>query len=185
MRPTIGLTQLVLALMLLASGCRKLDLFHRAESPRVLAGNPLVGKPAPEIAGETFDGKTMTLSEHRGKVVVLVFWFSGCGPCKAMVPHERELVERHRGKPFVLLGVNNDERAEDAQQVIAAKKMTWPIWKTSGFFDDINKQWGVSLWPAVFVIDANGIVRFARNSSQDLDTTIESLLAECEAKKKN
>lgn len=185
MRPTIGLTLLVLVFALLATGCRKLDVFRRAESPRSLAANPLVGKPAPEIEGETFDGKKMSLSEHHGKVVVLVFWFSRCGPCKAMIPHERELVERHRGRPFVLLGVNNDENPAEAQELIVAKKMTWPIWKTSGYFDAINKRWAVENWPAVFVLDADGIVRYARPSRDELDTAVESLLAECEAKKRN
>jgi thiol-disulfide isomerase/thioredoxin len=178
MRPPVGLTLLLCALALAISGCRKLDLFHRAESPRALSADPRVGLPAPEIDGETFDGTRMKLSDYRGKVVVLVFWFSRCGPCKAMIPHERHLVERHRGKPFALLAVNNDENTDDARELIVSKKMIWPVWKTTGYFDPINKAWGVSSWPAVFVIDAKGVIRHALVRGPELDAAVDALLAE-------
>ena len=120
----------------------------------------------------------MKLSDYQGKVVVLVFWFSRCGPCKAMIPHERELAERHRGKPFALLAVNNDENADDARELIVSKKMTWPVWKTTGYFDPIAKSWGVSSWPAIFVIDASGVVRHVGVRGAELDAAVDALLAE-------
>ncbi len=55
--------------------------------------NLVVGKPAPEIEGADMDGKPFKLSDYKGKVVVLVFWGTWCGPCMAQVPHERELVQ--------------------------------------------------------------------------------------------
>ena len=78
--------------------------------------------PAPEIDGVDFDGKRLKLSDQHGKVVAVVFWASWCGPCRAMIPHERELVERFRGKPFVMVGVNNDDNHDAARKVIAAEK---------------------------------------------------------------
>ena len=62
-----------------------------ARSPRpgsTTVHNLAVGKPAPEINGVDFDGKPLKLSDYRGKVVVLVFWGTWCGPCMAEVPHE-------------------------------------------------------------------------------------------------
>jgi hypothetical protein len=61
--------------------------------------NLRVGKVAPEIECDGVDGKKFKLSDHRGKVVAVVFWAAWCGPCMADVPHEREMTERLHGKP--------------------------------------------------------------------------------------
>ena len=62
--------------------------------------NLKVSGVAPEIDGEDLEGRRMKLSDQRGKVVMLVFWGSWCGPCMAMVPKEKALWERHQSKPF-------------------------------------------------------------------------------------
>src|SRR5438477_7883977 len=72
-----------------------------------------VGKPAPSLEGADVDGKFLGLSDFRGKVVAVDFWATWCGPCRRMIPHEKELVKRMQGRPFVLLGVS-DDRSEDA-----------------------------------------------------------------------
>ena len=95
------------------------DSFYHKLSPAEEARQELrrirdlvVGKPAPEIVGKGVDGKPIRLSDYRGKVVVLSFWATWCSPCMSMVPHEQELVERMKGKPFVFLGISGDEDRE-------------------------------------------------------------------------
>ena len=175
MRPVVGLMLLLAGLALFTPGCARLSLFRRAETPRT--GAPRIGCEVPEIDGEDFAGKRLKLSDQRGKVTVVVFWFSRCGPCKVMIPHERELVERHRGKPFALLSVNSDENPDDARKIIAAQGMTWPIWNDRGT-GSISKAWGVTTYPAVFVIDANGVLRYRDVRGELLDNAIDTLLAE-------
>ncbi len=92
--------------------------------------NLVPGKPAPEIDGVDFDGKRLKLSDYRGKVVVLAFWGSWCGPCMNEVPRERELVERLKGKPFALLGVNCDEDRMTALKVIESRGFDGPTGTT-------------------------------------------------------
>ena len=85
---------------------RNKTLGQEAEASLDAMLNLAVGKPAPEIEGVDVDGKPLKLSDYRGKVVLLVFWGAWCGPCMALVPHERELAERYKGRPFTLLGVD-------------------------------------------------------------------------------
>jgi thiol-disulfide isomerase/thioredoxin len=175
-----GVALLLLGSALLAGGCKGLDLFS---GPFTLAKGSRVGYPAPELDGEDFDGKRVKLSDYRGKVVAVVFWASWCSPCRAMIPHERDMVERFRDKPFVLLGVNNDDNHAAARAVIAAEKMTWPICKTNGPKDAINQRWRVEAWPTVYVIDAKGVIRYYGVRGPQLEAAIETLLAEAEPKR--
>jgi thiol-disulfide isomerase/thioredoxin len=182
MRPTLGVAFLLLGVALLMPSCARLDFFKRKDNPQTCNG-PCVGSLAPEIDGETFDGSRVKLSDYRGKVVVVVFWFAGCGPCRAMIPHERELAERYRDKPFSLLSVYGDVDYDNARNVIAAQHMNWPIVKSQSSTPAITARYGVKCFPSVFVIDATGIVRYAGVGSADFDGVVASLLKEMDAKR--
>jgi RNA polymerase sigma factor (sigma-70 family) len=144
----------------------------------------VTGKEAPDIHADDIDGKPVKLSDYRGKVVMLHFWASWCGPCMAKVPYERALVKRLEGKPFVLLGVNGDENREAARRAIAKEKMSW-----RSFFDGesgrgpIAVKWGVASWPTVYVIDAKGVIRSTGDTDKKLDELVDALVAEVEKSK--
>jgi thiol-disulfide isomerase/thioredoxin len=160
-------------LAILLSGCGRLAWLRRGGEE--LPG-PRVGQAAPELAGEDFNGQSVNLRGERGKVVVVVFWASWCAPCRAMIPHERELAERHRGKPFTIISVNNDADHDEAREVIAEQRMAWPHVKTAGTRDPINQRWGVNRWPTMFVIDGDGIIRARPRTAGELDAAIDTLL---------
>src|SRR5262245_32354506 len=100
MRPPVSLLLLFAGIALFTTGCKQLQLSRRAETARAIVWRPRIGPLAPETDGETFGGQRMKLSDHKGKVVLVVFWYSGCVPCMEMVEHERELAQRYRDKPF-------------------------------------------------------------------------------------
>jgi len=139
-----------------------------------------VGRPAPEIVGEALDGRPLRLSDHRGKVVVLVFWATWCGPCMAMVPHERELAARLAGEPFALLGVNSDDPGdrEKACATAAEKGMAWPSWWDGGLRGRIQTSYDVQVWPTVYVLDPKGVIRHIGPRGEALDGAVDALLAE-------
>jgi thiol-disulfide isomerase/thioredoxin len=91
--------------------------------------------------------------------VVLSFWYSGCVPCRKMIPDEKALVKRMEGKPFVLLGVNNDQDRDKAKALVAKEGMSWRSWYDLGTGGPIADRWVVEGWPTVFVLDHKGVVR--------------------------
>jgi thiol-disulfide isomerase/thioredoxin len=138
-----------------------------------------VGRPAPPIEGEDLDRQPLRLEDFRGKVVLLVFWGSWCGPCMAMVPHERELFERHRDKPFVLLGVNCGDPLEKAQATVKEKEMAWRHWYDGEQIrGPIQTHYNVPHWPRIFVIDKQGLIRGIDPEGEQLDELIEKALTE-------
>jgi thiol-disulfide isomerase/thioredoxin len=154
-----------------------------AESPEVELTS--LGKPAPEIDGVALDGRGMKLSDYRGKVVLLSFWATWCGPCMKMVPQERELVKRFEGKPFVLVGVNGDDDQKTARAAVADHGMTWRSFQNKDGPRTISLDWHVWGWPTFYLIDQKGIVRKRRGDTglEELNLAIDQLLdAEPESK---
>ena len=141
-----------------------------------------IGREAAEVEGEDADGRRFRLSDYRGKVVVLTFSGNWCGPCRSMYPHERELVERLKDKPFALLSVNTDEDRKTLRKAIAAREITWRCWWESGIQGPICSQWSNVGFPNVYVIDPKGIIRYKFEGPPHpptvLDEAVNSLLGE-------
>jgi peroxiredoxin len=74
-----------------------------------------------------------------------------------MFPHERSLVKRMEGRPFVLLGINADETREELQQTIQAKNLNWRDWWDED--GNISEKWDVEAFPTLFLLDHHGVVR--------------------------
>jgi thiol-disulfide isomerase/thioredoxin len=116
-----------------------------------------VGNLCPEIAGQDLDGNVIRLSEFRGKVVLVNFWAPWCGPCRQLIPHERELVAgKYKGRPFVLLGVAEDQ-PEEVKEFQKVTPMPWPNIVDGSRV--VGKQWSVDSIPAAVLVDHNGIIR--------------------------
>jgi hypothetical protein len=101
-----------------------------------------------------------------------------------MVPDERALVSRMKGRPFVLLGVNGDDDLAKAKEVSAKEGITWRSFWNGGPHGPISLKWGVSGWPTVYLIDAHGIIRHDTMRGPTLDKAVEALVAEAEASEK-
>lgn len=146
--------------------------------------NLRVGRTAPELAGEDLDGKPLKLSDHRGKVTVVVYWGTWCGPCMREVPHEKELVARLKDKPFALVGVNSDEDRAKAKETTAKEGMTWrSLWNgPGGSSGPHSKAWNVRSWPTVYVLDAEGVIRARNVRGKELDAAVDELLKATEKK---
>jgi thiol-disulfide isomerase/thioredoxin len=141
-----------------------------------------IGKVAPDIEGEDLNGTRFKLSDYRGKVILLVFWASWCGPCMGSVPHEREIVERFKERPFVLVGVNGDQKKEEATKAVDQYQISWrSFWNgIDGPGGPIAIAWNVRGWPTGYVIDHQGVIRHKYLHGTKLDDPLQTLISEAE-----
>ncbi len=122
-----------------------------------------INKPAIDFALKGLDGKTVKLSELRGKVVVLDFWATWCGPCVASFPSLQKVYDKYKEHPnVVILAINTwenkkgAEREELVRSFIEKNKYTFPVLFDEGFVE----KYGVEGIPTKFIIDQKGMIQF-------------------------
>jgi len=140
--------------------------------------NLAIGKAAPEVVSKDLEGKEVKLSALKGKVVVLDIWATWCGPCRQMIPHERELVDKLKGKPFVFVSISADDEKKTLTDFLAKEKMPWTHWWEGRKETGILQDWNVRFFPTIYVLDAKGVIRYKNVRGKKLDEVVEKLLAE-------
>src|SRR5262249_35881235 len=129
----------------------------------------VLNKPAADWTAKDLAGNEFSQKELRGKVVVMDFWYRGCGWCMYAMPQVRQLSEDYRDKPVVFLGMNTDREQADAEFVIKEFDLKYPTLKATG----IPEKFGVQGFPTMIIIDPQGVVRgYHVGYSPDLRKTV-------------
>ena len=114
----------------------------------------LTGKPAPELALSDVNGKSITLSALRGKTVLLEFWTTWCGPCRADGPSLDKLYKKFGDKSLSIIGLSVDEDHETVQKFLNQHPHPYAIALTTE--SDIPRTYQVGVFPTYVIIDPDG-----------------------------
>lgn len=117
------------------------------------------GDTAPDFTLTTSDGKTVKLSDYRGKKVILNFWATWCPPCRAEIPDMVKFYEANKDKGIVILGVNltNSERTPGSvPQFITDYKISYPVLMDET--GEVGDRYRVSAIPTTYILDSNGTI---------------------------
>lgn len=140
-------------------------------------------KPAPDFEAKALDGKTLRLSGLRGKVVLLDFWATWCGPCEETIPHLLELYRLHGARGLEIVGISVDDTDSDVPPFVAQHGMRYPVVVDSD--KDLLELYGVRSIPTSVLVDREGRIRGRWLGSGDevereLEAAVLKLLAEPE-----
>ena len=119
------------------------------------AGDKNIGKNAPEIAGKTATGETFQLANQKGKIVLVNFWATWCGPCQMEIPDMIALQNRFGSEKFLVVGVSADDHLETAASFAKQAKINYPILLANR---DMLMAYNVQAFPTSFILDKQGNV---------------------------
>ncbi|MBI2826736.1 MAG: redoxin family protein [Planctomycetia bacterium] len=143
----------------------------------------VLGKPSTAWETTDLDGSTRSIEGCRGKVVVLDFWYRGCGWCIRAMPQVKEVAAHYQGQPVEVFGMNTDQKDEDARFVIDKLKLNYPTLHARDEKQNLPEKYGVTGFPTLVIIDQAGVVRdlhvgYSPHLAADVMASVDKLLAE-------
>jgi thiol-disulfide isomerase/thioredoxin len=135
-----------------------------------------VGKPL-ALKFKAVDGREVDVQSMKGKVVLVDFWATWCGPCMAELPKVKDAYEKLKPKGFEIIGVSLDREQEELEKVLAREKMTWPQCFDGGDGSKLAESFEIASIPTMWLVDKKGNLRDL-NAREDLAGKVEKLLAE-------
>jgi len=116
---------------------------------------------APDFTLRTMDGPNLRLQEQRGRVVLINFWATWCGPCRQEMPHLSRLYDKYRGAGFVLLGVNVDDDAKRGADLATKMGLKFPVLLDTD--KTVSRLYDLGTMPSSVLIDRDGRVRYVHS----------------------
>jgi thiol-disulfide isomerase/thioredoxin len=132
---------------------------------------------APPFMATTLDGRQISMDSLAGKVVLIDFWATWCGPCREALPHIQKIARKFDGQPLVVLSISLDSDEDKWKTFVAKNQMTWLQVRDGGFNGAVSKRFGVSAIPATFSIDADGVLEDQHVGDADIEGKLKKMVA--------
>ena len=136
---------------------------------------------SPQLSLADLGGKTHSLSDYRGQVVLVNFWASWCAPCILEMPDMQRLKEKLSGRPFMILAVNVRESPGTIWKFLSRVKVDFTLLRDSD--GQATRDWEVRVYPTSFLVDGKGEIRYIARGAREWDAPdiiqlIEEMIAE-------
>ena len=168
---TVLWTLLFAYLLIFQTGIGSCQTSAAKTSPKV--SSLQTGQIAPDFSMKDQLGNTISLSNLKGKIVLLDFWGVWCGPCRQKSPHTQKIYDRFKNQGLAVIGVHSAFRTEQTTAFIAENNYTFPTGIDPGH---IAKNYGVTGWPTYYLIDKEGHITWGPKHAPPSSELIESLL---------
>ncbi len=137
-------------------------------------------RTVPAFAVNTLDGQRISLDDLQGKVVLIDFWATWCGPCMAALPHIRKIAKQFEGRPLVVLSISVDANQEKWKEFVAKNEMTWPQAFDGAFTGSVARAFGVRAIPNTFTVDADGVLQDVHIGDGSIEGKLKKLVKRAE-----
>jgi len=135
------------------------------------------GTPAADLSLPDMNGNLIRLSDLKGKVVLIDFWASWCGPCRKNNPHLVKLYHKYHGKGLEIFGVSLDDDHQNWKEAVSHDRMDWiQVIDDKGWNASSALTYGVEMIPSSFLIDRDGVIRKVNAEGWPLESEIKTLL---------
>jgi thiol-disulfide isomerase/thioredoxin len=177
---TIAALGLAFATLPFVPGCNRAPAAEKKVATTGTAKCDAKAKPANlDFVIKDMDGHDVRLADYKGKVVLLNFWATWCGPCKYEIPLFVDLQDKYRNKGVTFLGLSVDDEAEKLKPFAAQYKMNYPVLVGLGR-DDVQDAFG-PMWgiPVTFMISRDGLIckrHMGIATKEQLERDIDDLL---------
>ncbi len=149
-----GKSLVLLVVLFLLLGCEQTQ--SKQAPQKSIPEGPRVGFRAPGFSVPALDGRSLSLADYRGKVVMINFWATWCIPCRVEMPSMENLYEKYGGRGFEILAVSGGESQSVVQPFIENLKLSFPILLDEQF--EVHEKYEVSAIPSTFLVDKSGVI---------------------------
>ena len=135
-------------------------------------------KMAPPFTVVALDGQHVSMDELTGKVVLIDFWATWCGPCREALPRIKGIAQKFNGQPLVVISISLDSDEAKWKKFVAKNEMTWPQYRDGYFDGPIATLFAVKAIPATFSIDTDGVLEDQHVGDADIEGKLKKMIAQ-------